>query len=166
MKRGPLLFGVGVLVLLLAAFGVKRAVDSQRPQGSDDEQVRQMLYDGERAAERRDAGGVTQYLSPNYNDGNFTGTQVRFRVAEYFRRQQSVELNIPSELVRTEFAPDGKTGTVRFRMQVGRQEGSGSFYTDVDMTLHLVKEPVFYFGVFPGEEWRVIKVEGWEPLDL
>src|SRR5687768_9972802 len=52
-----------VLVLLAAgALGVKLAVDGQRPKGTDIQQIREMLRQGEAAAERGQASGIAKFI--------------------------------------------------------------------------------------------------------
>ena len=165
MKRGPVIALIVLVLVALSALGVKRAVDARRPQGTDDEQIRRILYEGERAAERRNASGVSRFLSPDYDDGVFTAARARAAIGDYLRRQQNVDLNIPSEMIHVQVGPDGQTAIAAFRVQFARQTGGGTFYNDVDMTLHLRKEPVTYYGVFPGAEWRVVRAEGWHGLD-
>jgi hypothetical protein len=165
MKRGPILALAAVAVVALMALAVKRAVDARRPQGTDAEQIRQLLYDGERAAERRDSATLNRLISQDYDDGYFNAARVRYTITDYLRRQQAVEITVPSELIVVDVAPDGRAATARFRVQFARQADGGSFYHDLDMTLHLQKEPVYYYVIFPGEEWRITRAGGWEALE-
>jgi hypothetical protein len=165
MNRGALVTLGLLLLLALVGLGVKRAVDARRPQGTDAEQIRRLLYEAERAAERRDASGVNRYISDDYDDGTFNAARARYAVMDYLRSQQSVEINIPSETIHVQVDPDGRTATADFRVQFARQTGGGSFYNDIDMSLRLQKEPVHYYVLFPGEEWRIVRAEGWHGLD-
>jgi hypothetical protein len=154
---------VGVLALAGAALGVKLAVDAQRPRGTDQQQLQQMLFQGEQAAERRDPAGINRLISSDYSDSiGMSDTSMKYQINRYLRRQQSVQVAIPLESIQTEIAPDGRTGTVRFQVNVVAQSRDGTVPNNLSLVLKVRKEPVFYFWVFPGEEWRVISVEGHE----
>lgn len=159
---------VGVLVLGLgASLFVWRTVEAQRPRGTDTEQLQRMLYEGERAAERKDAGGVTRYISNDYQDAvGLSDSAVRYEIASYIRRQRQTDLTIPGESVQINIDPSGKTGTVAFQMEVRTQGESGGTNTNsLGMTLRVAKEPVRYLWLFPGEEWKVVSSEGYSSLE-
>jgi hypothetical protein len=154
-----------VLVLAVGGFSLLRAVDAQRPKGTDAEQIQDMLYQGERAAERRDASAVSRLVSKDYNDGMFNAARARYAIGDYLRRQRSIDITIPSESVSFQPGPGGKTGVVRFRLLLNGQSEGGPTSSAMNLTLTVVKEPVRYFGVFPGEEWRITSAGGYEGLE-
>ena len=45
------------------------------------------------------------------------------------------------------------------------QREGGRYSSDVAMSIGLAKEPVHYFLVFPGEEWKVISADGYAGLE-
>src|SRR5690349_1911057 len=128
-KRPPsgLLWLLGLAAALAAAgIWIRAAVEAQRPKGSDEEQIRRMLYEGERAAEQRNAGGVSHFISADYDDGTLRAAQVRYEIGRYLQSEQSLEITIPSESVQPVIDPGGRTGTVMFRMSVGHRGANGS----------------------------------------
>jgi len=161
--RGLVVLAV-IAVLAGLAYGVKVAVDAKRPKGTDDEQIRRMLYEGEQAAERRDAAGVSRYMSNDYDDGTFRAAQIRYQIGQWFRDNSSVDVEIPSETIETEIDPGGQTARVQFRMTVGRRGVNGNSGAEMEVVLRLKKDPVYYFGVFPGREWRVVSAGGWQAI--
>jgi hypothetical protein len=158
---------LGVLALLLAggaALGIKLAVDAQRPKGTDAEQIQWMLYHAERAAERLQPAPLQKLIAKEYSDAlGANGPRMRLEIMHYLRQQTSLEVEIPAEAIRIEVAPDGRTATAGFPIRVTTQGQGGSGRTDAVLSLSLVKEPVHYFFLFRGEEWRVKSVAGYAP---
>lgn len=171
--RNAAIVGSVVLLLLGGGLWVQRAVDAQRPQGSDEEQLRRMLYEGERAAEQRNAAGVNRFLSEDYRDGlGMSDSSLKYQIRQYLSRRRAIDVVIPSERVQVYIAPDGATGTVTFPMAVlapGASQSAGAGpaaasipASQMTLTLGVRKERVHYFLVFPGEEWRVVSAEGYD----
>jgi hypothetical protein len=72
---------------------------------------------------------------------------------------------MPSREIQVAVSPGGKTAQAKFRARVTTQgEGSGGSL-DIEMSLQLAKEPVRYFWLFPGEEWKVISADGYSGLE-
>jgi hypothetical protein len=160
---------IGTLAAILgvasAALWVKLAVDAQRPRGSDVQQLRQMLTDGEKYAEQRNAPALGRFISDNYRDNlGMSDSALRYEMNNWFRQHRAVEVTIPSEAVQITLSPDGKTGAVTFPVSLGLQ-GQGQASTpsrhDLTLTLSVAKEPVHYFWIFPGEEWKVTSADGY-----
>jgi hypothetical protein len=156
---------IGLVLLAGAAFGVWRAVEAQRPQGTDEQQIRTMLFEGERAAERLDAAALGHLISDDYRDNlGMSDTSVKYEMRRYLKQQQSLEVDIPSESIDVNIEPDGKQASISFQARVAaRTEGQASTF-DLPMSLRLKKERVFYYWIFPGEEWRVTSAEGYGAL--
>jgi len=159
--------GVAVVVLLAAgAVGVKAAVDAKRPRGSDVEQLQNLLVTGERAAERGDAGGIYRLISDRYEDNlGMRDTQMRYQIGRYLRERPNLQITIPSESVSVEVAPDGRTARVSFRVSASSQGDLGGDFRETTISFTAAKEPVTYYGFFPGEEWKVTSADGYAVLD-
>lgn len=155
---------------------VMRAVDAQRPKGSDEEQLRRLLYIGETAAEQHNSVAINRLISEDYRDSlGMSDTSLKYQIREYLSQRRAIDVLIPSESVQVYIAPDGKTGTVTFPMTVMNPQtapvpgGAGgpqyptaaSSGGDMTLTLGVRKERVHYFYVFPGEEWKVTSAEGY-----
>jgi hypothetical protein len=158
------LITVALALLLLGggALGVKAAVDSRRPTGSDEDQIRRMLYDGERAAERRDGAALNAMISENYRDSlGMSDSSLKYQIREFLRRNQVIEITVPSESIRVSVDPGAKSASVSFRVSARAGRRGGGPANSFEMSLQLVKEPVYYYWLFPGEEWRVAAAEGY-----
>ncbi len=165
MQRGAAA-GVAIVVLALGALGTKMAVDAARPKGSDQEQLARMLVDAESAVERGDVGGVTRYVSPDYRDNlGLSATSVKYQISDYIRKRRSIQLTIPSRTVHVTVNPDGRTGSVQFHLSAQTASESGSSRGDMDLSLQVRKERVYYYLVFPGEEWRVTSADGYSGME-
>lgn len=168
MKTRPLVALPALALALALAAGIRCAVDARRPKGSDTEQIEQLLLAGEAAAERRDAAALGRLVSRHYRDSSgFTAASLRYRIAEYLRRQQSIEIEIPLRSVRIRVDPGTKTAVAEFDLTLRTQAEGVSLRADLHPVLTLAREPVYYFGIFPGEEWRVTSAEGYQsaPFD-
>lgn len=159
--------GLGVLLALaLAALAVIRAVDAQRPKGSDQQQIQALLLKGETAAEQRNSGALNRLISDNYRDSlGMTETQIRYQIIDYLRNHRSIDVEIPANSVQVQLAPDQRTGTLRFHARVTAQGESSQNSMDIDMTCGVAKEPVRYFWVFEGAEWKVTSADGYSGLE-
>ena len=166
MDRRGVIAAVAVLALVLAGVGTKLAVDAAHPRGSDQEQLERMLVDGQSAVERKDIPGVTRFISEDYRDSlGLSASSVKYQIGDYLRSHGALQLNIPSRSVEIQVNPDGKTGSVRFHVTATSASANGSSRSDMDMSLGVKKERVYYYVVFPGEEWRVTSAEGYAALE-
>lgn len=155
---------LGLVVFAGSALGVRAAVDAQRPHGSDVQQLQEMLRDGERAAEQGNAGAIHRFISPHYQDDiGLKDTQIKYQINRYLRDHRGMELTIPSASVQVQVAPDGKTASMDFSVSMSSGNGSTG---GAPIHLDLVKEPVFYYLVFPGEEWKVVKAGGYPAMEV
>ena len=162
MKRVGIVALAVLLVLGLATWGVMRAVDAQRPKGTDLDQLRQMLYDGERAAEQRNAVGVTQFISDDYQDDMFNADRARWAVRDWMRRSEAIELDIPGDSIVFQPGPDGKSGTLEFLLRSVQRVVGFPVPLQMQITLRVGKERVYYYWIVPGEEWRVTGASGYQ----
>lgn len=155
-----------ILIIACAAFGVKVAADAQRPRGTDVLQLQRMLMEGEAAVEARRAAGVNKFISNDYQDSlGMSDTSLKYQIRGYLQERQAVELTIPTEGIAINVHPSGKTGTVQFQVAVTSQSEGNRVVNQHNLSLRVAKEPVYYYWVFPGEEWRVTSAEGYVPTE-
>jgi hypothetical protein len=154
----------GALLLLIGILWLVRAVDAQRPHGSDADQIRALVAEGGRAAMRRDPPALQRLVSANYKDSfGVNAETARRQAAAIVGRARHVTVDIPGQSLQVSVDPDGRHGTAIFPIRFEATGGDAPFSFQGTLTLRLAKEPVRYFLVFPGEEWRVIAVEGYSP---
>ncbi|MFN3648739.1 MAG: hypothetical protein ACK47B_04085 [Armatimonadota bacterium] len=172
MKRGfemnGRLVAVGLALVLVAGggFALWRSVEAQRPKGSDAEQIRAMLAEGERATERLDAAGLGRFISDDYRDNlGLSDTSVKYQIRRYFREHDAIEVEIPEQSIEVNVSPNSDTGSVSFLARVGVATDAKTATYDLPMTLQVKKEPVHYYWLFPGEEWKVTSAEGYGALE-
>ena len=151
--------------ILIAFLWLLHAVDVQRPKGSDENQIRALIAACDKAAARRGAGTINHFLSNEYKDSfGFRADQARVEIARVLGSARQVRIYIPlnSEAVIVE--PDGRHAVARFDLQLQTMGGQGGGLTyNGTLQLRLQKEPVRYFILFPGAEWRIAGTEGNTP---
>lgn len=167
MDRRGVIAAIAVLALVLAGVGTKLALDAARPKGTDREQIARMLVQGEAAVERKDVSGVTRFISEDYRDSlGFSASSVKYQIGDYLRRKGALDLNIPSRSVQIDVSPDGRTASARFHVSaIAASPTGGSNQTEMDISLQLKKEKVYYYLVVPGQEWKVTSAEGYAGLE-
>jgi hypothetical protein len=140
---------------------------AQRPKGSDQQQIRELMVRGERALEQRSRSAAMALVAREYQDteGWRFGT-LRAFLARVLPQTETVAINVPSRFVRIDVERDGRHATVQARADL---HATTRFNTVIDqplnLTLRLVKAPVRYYMVFPGQEWRLVQMEGWQALE-
>jgi hypothetical protein len=143
--------------------GVKAAVDGKRPKGTNTEQIMQMLYDGERAAERRSASGISKYLAESYEDGlGNNKDRMRYIIRDGITRYRGLDVKLSD--VNVQIDPGEQSATATFQVQFNGQI-DGPANSTTNLSLRLVKETVYYYWLFPGEEWRVQSADGYMGLE-
>ena len=155
-----------VAAVAMAAVGIKLAVDSRRPRGTDPQQIQGLITHGVEAADRRDAAAMGHLISSHYRDSlGMSDVSLRYQINDFFRRQSAIQVNLPPDRLKIDVQPGGKTATAQFHVAVSTQGTGGSTTTELDMTVQLAKEPVYYYWLFPGEEWRVTSAENYGALE-
>lgn len=155
-----------VAAVAMAAVGIKLAVDARRPRGSDVQQIQGLIERGATAADRRDAAAMGHLISSHYRDSlGMSDVSLRYQINDFFRRQSAIQVTLPPDRLKIDVQPAGKTAAAQFHVVVATQGSGGSMTTELDMTLQFAKEPVYYYWLFPGEEWRVTSAENYGALE-
>ena len=162
LQRRVAIAAATLVVICGAAMGVRALVEAQRPRGTDTEQLMQMLFDGERAAERRSTQGVTRFLARDYRDslGN-NKDRMRLLVRDAILRFQGMDVIV--EEPRIDLDEGSASGTVAFQVRVVAGPETGGSPSQI--VLRVVKEPVRYYWLFPGAEWRIQSADGYMSLE-
>ena len=117
------------------------------------------------AASRRSAAGVGRFISEHYRDSlGFSDASVRYQMRRYFREQRFLEIEVPQETVKIEIDRNRETATAALQARVRTESQGQEMLRDLQITLRFAREPVYYFWVIPGEEWKVTSAEGYAPL--
>jgi hypothetical protein len=155
----------GTVLLGAGGFAVNAAVDARRPKGSDHEQIRFLLVDAQRAAERRDAPALNRWISEDYSDDlGLTRASVCYEVGRYLRSHRTITVVVPQQSLAVEVDPTGQSASAQVHASIAVESQAGRGGSELDFSLRLRKEPVHYFGVFPGQEWRITWVGGYTGL--
>jgi hypothetical protein len=154
--------------VLIALLWLLHAVNAQRPKGGDAEQIRAVIAACDRAASRRDAATINRYLSNEYRDSfGFRADQARIEVGRVLGSARQVQIYVPRDSEAVSVNPDGRHAAARFELHLQTTGGqAGGLTYNGTLYLRLQKEPVRYFLVFPGSEWRITSAEGYSPDSL
>lgn len=166
MRRWQLAVGIAV-VMAGAWIWLLRAVDAQRPKGSDTDQIRAVIARGARAAQRRDAATLRKLISDDWNGLGLRAPQVRQQIGSVLARAQEVRVYIPDNTLRVTVDPDHRGAHAAFSLEFQALGGQVDLpaYRGI-LVLRLAREPVRYYWIFPGHEWRVVGQEGFVPDSL
>src|SRR5262249_60247462 len=99
MKRWQTLAAIGLALAGLFLW-ILRAVDAQRPKGSDDTQIRMLIANGAAAAMRRDPASMGQLIANDYKDNyGFRAPALRQQIARVLREAPPADGAIPGDQV-------------------------------------------------------------------
>lgn len=154
-----------IALLLLAAAGVAvgLAVRARLPRGSNVEQIRALLIEGERAVESRDVAAAMRLLSDDYRDGNgLRKEQVRFYAARLLRESETVAVNVSERSIEVRVDPDARHAVAACDVSLALTgRGGDHLMRHFRLKLTLRREPARVFGVFPTHAWRVLRADGY-----
>jgi hypothetical protein len=158
------IWGILALLPLVAVAALYWAALAQRPKGSNAEQIQALLARGERAVETRRVSEAIALISRSYrDDAGLRYASLRLLAQRQLSRAPSLEVTLPSRSLRIAVGPDGKHATAQAQVIVrGAEQVTGSDEIALHLTFELAKEPVRYYALFPGEEWRIVKSGGWQ----
>jgi hypothetical protein len=152
-----------VLLLLVGALWLLRAVENQRPRGTDAQQITALVASGARAAQARDPDALRRLVSNEYRDENgFRADAVRLQIGRVLGQAQQVRAYVPANSIVVQLEPDGQHATASFQIQFEANTRNGDLRFDGPINLRLAREPVRYFLVFPGHEWRIVSAGGYD----
>lgn len=152
----------GVVLLAVGVIWLLRAVEAQRARGSDEEQIRHAIVAAAKAAERRDDATITRMISDDYKDSNgFRVDVARGQVRRVLREAREVTAYIPADSLSVTVDPDRRNASASFQVRFHATGARGEIKFDTPMQVRFVHEPVRYYLVFPGEEWRLASAEGY-----
>jgi len=164
MKRWQIGIGVVLVVLLAGGTWLWRAIENQRPKGSDEDQIRSVIASGVRAANRRNPGGVTRLISDRWEGFGMRADQMRPAVARFLQESGKTRVFIPSNSIAIQVQPAGSAAQASFKLQFLAENTEAAVPAfDGLIQVGLAKEPVRYYWFFPGREWRVTGATGFIP---
>jgi hypothetical protein len=156
-----------VLVGLSALAATYWAALARQPRATDVEQIRTLLVQGERAIEQRQLPAAMELVSYDYRDDHgMRYSSLRSLAGRLTRRGDRIDLTLPSHGLQIAVHPDGNRATAQTWVEFRAVSRYDSIARDgsVLVTMTFVKEPMRYYGLFPGREWRLVKMEGWQDL--
>ena len=153
------LAGLGLLALW-------RSAEAQRPQGSDDQQIRTLFASAARAATERKAGQALRWLSADYSDSNgIKATIARYEVSRLINNAKQIDVYVPVREVEVQVSGNTASAVVPITVTATGENIPPVGTGQRTLNVQLRKEPVRYYWLFPGEEWRVTSVEGYGGMD-
>jgi hypothetical protein len=157
-------FGLVAMLALTALAALYWSSLAQRPKGGDVEQVRELMVRGEQALEGRSLSAAMAVVSKHYHDeSGWRRDSLRRTVGRLLQQTESVAINIPARSMRIEVDAAGRRAMVRAHVDLrAASRYDSDIEQSLDLTLQFVKEPARYYGLFPGEEWRLVQMEGWQ----
>jgi ketosteroid isomerase-like protein len=154
--------GIAALILGVLAAGLYFALRGGPPL-SDEQQIRAVLAEGEKAVEAKDMSALMGLVSKDFKMGELNRDRLRFAVGQGFRDYSSIYVTLSDVSIRTQGDSATVTATVGLDAQ-GKERGDRASNT-LPMTFQLKKEPGHRFLILPAENWRVVGGSGFN-VDL
>lgn len=141
-------------VLLVGGFFLIRG----GPPRSDEEQIRDLLTEGERAVEAKDLSGVMRLVSKDFKMSELNRDRLRLLIIQAFRDTSTLYVTLNNVSVQ----PQGDTATVSATVTVEAQgkEATAPSTNTYPVTFQLRKEPGQRLLVLPAQHWRVVEASG------
>jgi hypothetical protein len=156
--------GLVVSLLLATVAALYWSSIAQRPKGTDVEQIRLLLVRGEQALEKRHLSEAMALVSKKYHDDEGLGCDsLRALTGRQLREARTVDINIPAHSLHIQLSRDGRRAVAQAHVDLrAASRYDTTFDQSADLSLEFVKEPVHYYLMFPGEEWRLVKMGGYQ----
>jgi ketosteroid isomerase-like protein len=126
---------------------------------TDDQRIRKVFVEGEKAAETHDIPALMSFVSKDYKDDmGLNKDRLHLLLAQAFRDQAETWVTVNDLSVQ----PQGDTATATADITVeGRaRQSNDSSKSSTPMTFYFKKEPGYRLWVIPTTYWRVVKATG------
>ena len=147
-----------VLVIVVALGGLIGYQRISAPLLSDEQQIRTLLAEGEKAVERRSIKAALDSVSKDYSDPTgFNRDGLRLQVIEAFRTADGYDVSVQTEGIQVA----GDTAEVQTEVAVvSLQKGDRHEVFSGPVTIRLAREPGRRYLVFPTKTWKVVGMSG------
>lgn len=147
-----------VLVIVVALGGLIGYQRISAPLPPDEEQIRTLLTDGEKAIEGRSIKAALDCVSKDYSDPTgFNRDGLRLQVIEAFREADGYDVSVQTEGIRVA----GDAAEVRTEVAVASlQKGERHEVFSGPITIRLAREPARRQLFFPTKAWKVVGMTG------
>lgn len=152
MKR-LIISAIVLLTAVSAYFVIQNKITSSQP--SDSDQIKEVVFRGEKAVRNRDLRLLMSCISNGYKDANgLNYTVLRARLHQAFQSEDQFELNgkLTSLLI------EGDTAEAVYECRV-TINGQPAFSGTID--LYLKKEKIRPYLVFSSSGWKIITASGY-----
>lgn len=147
-----------VLVLVVALGGLIGYQRLSAPLPPDEEQIRTLLTEGEKAIESRSVNGALACVSKDYSDpSGFNRDGLRLQVIEAFRSADGYDVTLQTANMRL----DGDNAEVQTSATLAALDKFGRHEVfSGPITIRLKKESARRYLVLPVRTWRVVGMTG------
>lgn len=135
---------------------------ANRDQGSDEEQILAVIERGRQAIERKSLDSAISCISNDFSgDGLLNRDRLRMLAAEAFRENRSYQVEVDTP--RVEIGRDRARAGTHVLVTATGETGTERVFSG-DVVLHMAKERVRRYLIFPAREWKVTGMEGISPI--
>lgn len=161
MSRPKLALGVGALLLVL--IGLRFTVFNAPPPVSPRERIQAMFREGKQAFEAEDVDGLLALVADDFEWNGMDKQRLRLQLVQFFKNVNHPRAQYKEPLQIEVF---GSTAIARIEVRITWDESGPSFQRYGPLEVEFRKEQGRRWGIFPYEEWKVIRVRGleWETI--
>jgi ketosteroid isomerase-like protein len=129
------------------------------PPMTDDQRIRQVFLEGEKAAEAHDIPALMSFVSNDYKDDmGLNKERMRFLLAQAFRDQADTWVTVNDLVIQPQ--GDTATATADITVESRARQSNDSSKSSSPLTFYFKKEPGYRFLVIPTPKWRIVKATG------
>jgi hypothetical protein len=157
-----------IAATLLLALGGVFALGTRQPDTPPEELIRQSLQDAENAARNRNASGVIEVISDDFQAGMWNRDRLRLVVIRSIRSSRGVDYDVRVNAPRILPSPKGDPDQrVVISKMAAFYSGSGDdIWGSGPLTMVMRKESRRKWLLFSEPRWRVVSIANVPPMPL
>jgi ketosteroid isomerase-like protein len=153
----PYLVGGVVALLIALRIGIHFATP---PPVNPQERIRQMFAEGKQAFEREDVNALMAMVADDFEWGGLNKEQLRYQLANFFKNVQALRAEYTPPLIEVR----GDRAVARTEVHVVWNDAAPESQSAGPLLIEFRRERKRKWLIIPYEEWKVVKIQGLEPV--
>ncbi|GBC92039.1 hypothetical protein HRbin15_00500 [bacterium HR15] len=157
--RAKLPWLVGGIVLVLIALRLLISIATPPPINPT-ERIQQMFVEGKQAFEREDVDALMAMVADDFEWSGMNKEQLRYQLANFFKNAQALRAEYTPPMIEVR----GDRATARTEVKVVWNDAGPESQNAGPLEIEFRKERKRKWLIIPYEEWKVVKINGLEPV--